>query len=89
MIIQTRKSWDKSYKKLDQKIKNKVFETISIFSENPTNPILHNHKLKWSPYSLRSINVTWDYRILFIELSDNNYELVELIDVWTHSQLYK
>ena len=89
MIIQTRKSWDKSYKKLDQKIKNKVIETISIFSENPTNYILNNHKLKWLQNNLRSINVTWDYRILFVELSNNTYELVEFVDIWTHSQLYK
>jgi mRNA-degrading endonuclease YafQ of YafQ-DinJ toxin-antitoxin module len=38
---------------------------------------------------LRSINVTWDYRIIFRKLSDNTYEIVELIKVWTHSELYK
>jgi hypothetical protein len=34
------------------------------------------------------LDVTGDLRIIFRELSDGEYELVELLDLWTHSQLY-
>lgn len=35
------------------------------------------------------IDVTGDLRIIFKELSNWKYEIVELYNVWTHSQLYK
>jgi mRNA-degrading endonuclease YafQ of YafQ-DinJ toxin-antitoxin module len=62
---------------------------LILFSENYSDKKLNNHALKWDFLWLRSINVTWDYRIIFKDLSNNTYEIVELIKVWTHSELYK
>ena len=89
MIIKKHKLFEKSYSKLSDKLKIKVNETLILFSENHFDKKLNNHALKWDFIWLRSINVTWDYRIIFREMSDNNYEIVELIKVWTHSELYK
>ena len=86
-IINT-KSFIKTYLKLDRKTQNKTDKTLLVFSENPFDNTLHNHKLHWEYENCRSIDVTWDYRIIFRELSDNTYELIELLKVWTHSQLY-
>ena len=42
------------------------------------------HKLKWDYGTYRSINVTWDYRIIF-RIVDN---AVFIDEFWTHSELY-
>jgi len=89
MIIKKHKFFDKNYSKLSEKLKIKVNNALILFNKNYSDKSLNNHALKWDFLWLRSINVTWDYRIVFRELSDNTYEVVELIKVWTHSELYK
>ena len=88
MIVKYSKKFKKSYKKLDSKIKEKSKIRINIFEKNPFFPDLNNHKLKWEYKWHRSINITWDYRAIFRELWDWNYEFIEFIDIWTHSFLY-
>ena len=88
MVIKKHKQFTKKYAKLNLKIQLKTDETLIKFVKNPFDRILNNHPLNWDYKGLRSINVTWDFRIIFRELSNNTYELVELIDVWTHSELY-
>lgn len=88
MIIKSKKSFDKSYKKLDLKIKNKFKERLKIFVKNPFDKILDNHALTWNYKGHRSIDITWDFRAIFKEYPDWTYEFVEFIDIWTHSQLY-
>lgn len=76
------------YLKLNRKIQDKADETIVLFANNPFNERLKNHKLHWKYGECRSIDITGDYRIVFKELSNDMYELVELLKIWTHSQLY-
>jgi len=90
MQIKRHKRFTKAFIELHSKVADKVIETITIFSENPFDIRLRNHALQWKRYQgFRSLDVTGDYRIIFKELSDGTYELIELVDVWTHSQLYK
>ncbi len=89
MIIKKHKLFDKSYSKLSEKLKIKVKETLILFGKNYFDKKLNNHALKWDFIGLRSMNVTADYRIIFRELSDGKYEIIELMKVWTHSELYK
>lgn len=65
MLIRRTKWFDRSFKTLDVKIKNKAIATIDLFMENPFHSLLNNHKLTGSLAGLSSINVTGDYRILF------------------------
>ncbi len=88
MKLLYKKSFIKSYNKYNQSIKNKVKARLSIFIENPFDERLHNHWLHGLHQWERSINITGDMRIIFKELSEWKYEIVELIDMWTHSQLY-
>lgn len=88
MKIEYKKSYRKSFSKLDKRIKEKAIERIAIFIRNPFEPILNNHALIWNLQWKRSINITWDYRAIFIEHSNWTYEFVEFTDFWTHSQLY-
>ena len=92
MKLIERKKFRKNIEKSDISIKRKVRKTLSIFFYNPFALQLNNHALKGSRKWQRSINVTGDRRIIFKKLSDGQYELVELIELielWTHSQIYK
>ena len=70
-------------------MRDKVKDVLQIFIENPMDKELRNHGLEWKYKWKRSIDVTGDLRIIFKELSNWRYELVEICDVWTHAQLYK
>lgn len=89
MKVLYKKSFIKSYEVLSLKLKDKVKDTLSLFIKNPKDKILNNHWLEWKYKWKRSINVAWDMRIIFQELSQWKYELVELYNIRTHSQLYK
>lgn len=88
MIVKRNKSFIKNYEKLTRKLQDKTDIILIIFSRNPFLESLWNHTLSWKYEWCRSIDVTWDYRIIFRVLSDWKYELIELLKVWTHSQLY-
>lgn len=82
-----KKNFDKKLSKLDKNILKKVFATIKRLQEWPPFEREYNvHFLKWDYKWYFSINVTWDYRIIF-DL-DKELNLVYLYDVGTHSQLY-
>ena len=88
MEIRRTRKFIKSYAKLSESYRSKVKATLKSFFINPSNRILNNHSLKWKFSWLRSINVTGDIRIIFRDIWNSSYEIVELIDIWTHSQLY-
>jgi len=88
MIIKFAKKFDKSYHKLPIKIQDKFNEKLILFEEDKLNILLNNHGLSWKLKWLNSINVTWYYRAIFKESSNWEYEFVEFINIWTHSQLY-
>ena len=81
-------SFKKSYRNLDKKIQTKTDQALFLFTQDPFSRILHNHQLYGSLQWCRSINVTWDFRIIFCEVSYGMYEIVEVLDIGTHSQLY-
>lgn len=82
------KKYVKNYQSLDKKIQKKADNTLVLFVENPLNPLLNNHSLKGKFSDYRSINVTGDYRIRIHPLQEKTYEIVEIIDIWTHSKFY-
>lgn len=88
MQIKYKRSYRVSFGKLNLKIKAKVIERLEIFIKSPFDKILNNHALKWTKKWLRTINITGDYRLVFRELSNGSYELVELLDVGSHAKLY-
>ena len=86
MIIHFKKQFKKSLSKFHKKIQIKAKRTICSFTDNPFLKELNNHALKGEYLGMRSINVTGDIRIILVE--HNNYELVEILDIGTHSKLY-
>lgn len=83
------KRFEKSFRKLSLKLQNKTSEVLKIFEKDKFHSWLNNHALKWVYTWLRSLNLTGNYRIIFKEYQEGYIEIIELIDVDTHSELYK
>jgi len=84
MRISYSKNFVKQSKKLSPKLRQKLVTRVSLFVANPLDPQLRNHALKGKFKQYRSIDVTGDYRALYL-LRDNEV-VFDIID--THSQLY-
>jgi len=86
MRIEYSKSFLKDFKKCSVKIRKRFKERLALFIKNPQAILLHNHVLrgKWRGY--RSINVTGDWRAIFVAMQD--YTRVRFYAIGTHSQLY-
>ncbi len=80
------KSFLKSYAKLPTGVKNKFFQRVQLFLDEPDHPILHIHALKGDMAPLQSMNITGDYRALFT--IDNKKKHIIFYKIGTHSELY-
>ena len=80
------RTFSKAYDKVDFKIRKSVRKRINIFIRDPFCDVLNNHMLTGEYSGFRSINITGDWRALFIELKDGQ---VKFMFLGTHSQLYK
>lgn len=84
------KRFDKQLSKAPTNIKKAFRQRLSLFLENKHHPQLHNHTLKGRYEGMRSINVTGDWRAIYIEKFVPHDQRVIIFHVLgTHSQLYK
>ncbi len=86
MQVDLHRDFNKAYAKLSIKQKENVKKVIFLFKNNPHDPILRNHALHGKHKGHRAISVGGDLRIVFVE--ENNYEIVEILNVGTHTQVY-
>jgi len=86
MKIKYHKRFEKQFKKLPEKIKNKVLEVIEIFVNDPHDKKLLNHNLKGNLLGKKAISVNSDLRIIFEEF--DSYTLVIFLDLGTHNRIY-
>jgi len=87
MKVKYHKRFEKQFKKLLEKDKQKVLKTIEIFVINPHHNILRNHSLKGALSGKRSISAGSNLRIIFEEIND--YTLVIFLDLGRHNRVYK
>ncbi len=87
MQLNTKKSFDKMYNKLQKRDKIKVRKAVDLFTKNPTHKDLRNHSVSPKYPWCRSIDVWFDLRIILKE-DEEWYKIVTLLKVWTHSELY-
>lgn len=80
------KKFKKSYKKLPAKVQLAAKQRLSLFASDPLNNILNNHALRGIYEGCRSINITGDFRIIYFQESNGD---ILLVDIGTHSQLFK
>jgi len=59
-------------------------ERLSLFIQDPQNPLLKDHKLIGSLKNLRAFSVTGDVRIIY-KITN---EILELYDIGSHNQVY-
>lgn len=76
----------KKFDRLEKKQKQKVRDAIEVFTKNPQNPTLRNHKLKGKLDGKRAISAGYDLRIVFEE--KGGYLEVIMIAVGKHEEVY-
>ncbi len=86
MNVLFHRNFEKHYKRLQKREKNRFKEKIQVFLKDEFDPILNNHPLKGKYKGYRSINVTGDLRAVYKRLIRNKVIFV-VID--KHSNLYK
>lgn len=81
--------FDKQLKKSPLEIKIAFRKRLEIFIQDSTNPQLHDHQLSGKLKNYRSINITGDWRAIYLPSKDNNGITITFIAIGTHSQLYR
>ncbi len=85
MQIILHKSFVKSFMKLRPGEQEKFRERRDIFLDDTFHPLLNNHALHGKFAGVRSINITGDLRVLYVEL---DARVVEFLTIATHAELY-
>ena len=79
------KKFRKTYNKLDISIREKFKARVRLFKENKFNELLRNHSVDPPYKNTRSINITGDYRALFIEMDG---DAIFFTNIGAHGELY-
>ncbi len=85
MRISRSPRFDRRYKKLLTKIKDRAEEREAVFKLNPFDLRLETHKLHGKQKDEWSYSIGYDYRITFIFLENGD---VIYTDVGTHDEVY-
>ncbi len=75
----------KMYAKVSKKIKTDFENRLNLFRVDRRHPLLDDHALSGQYFGYRSINITGDFRAVYIEVSKNIFRFVA---IGTHHQLY-
>lgn len=79
--IRIYQQFEKSYKKLSQKVKARAAIKERVFRENPFHPTLKTHKLHGKEKEMWAFWINQKYRIKFIFLEEG---VVLFLDIGTH-----
>lgn len=89
--------WDSSFKRAFRRVtrrrltlREKIFRTLEILSENPFEPELRVHRLRGELVGLWACWVEYDCRIVFALEPDphGGDGLIVLVDIGTHEDVY-
>ncbi len=79
------KKFEKKLDKLDAHIIKAFYKRFELFCEDSFSTLLNNHSVNPPYHNTRSINITGDYRALFIEETETS---ILFTNIGTHSELY-
>jgi len=85
MRITVSPRFEKNYKSLPKRIKQKAKEQELFFRKNPFDPCLKTHRLTGREKEAWAFSINYSYRIKFIFLTEDE---VLFLDVGTH-EIYK
>jgi addiction module RelE/StbE family toxin len=80
-----KEKFNKNYTKLNNKLKTKFEERLTLFNKEPCSRLLNLHKLNGEYEGTWSINITGDYRAIFYKKTE---EIMVFINIGTHSELF-
>lgn len=76
-------------KRIDVRIRKSTKKKFQTFSKSPFEPELNNHALRDKYVGCRSIDITADYRAIYIEKDGGGEEVVAYFFLFgTHKELY-
>lgn len=84
MQVVFRKTFQKRFKKLPKKVRERFGVRLKSLLANE-NALLNIHTLTGDLYPLQNMNVTADYRALFLKDNDK----ITFYEIGTHSELYE
>lgn len=84
MKIRYSKGFIRQAEKLPPKLQLQLYERMNLFRKDPLSSKLSNHPLRGKYSAYRSINITGDYRALYLQKENE----VIFDRIGTHSQLY-
>lgn len=79
------KGFVKQFKKLSPQQKERFYERLELFKQNPHDKVLRDHALKGKYQGYRSIDIQGDLRAVY-KVQGDSLAIFALIG--THSQLY-
>ncbi len=86
MQIEFHRLFRRKYKRVPPKIRSRFNERLFIFKENIFYPQLNNHFLTGNKEGQWSINVTGDWRAIYVFRNENT---AVFIDIDKHNNFYK
>lgn len=89
MPIRFDRRFTKSFNKTPTKIQSSFQKRLDVFLENTLNPILNNHALTGEYSGCHSINITGDWRAIYVEEIISGAKSIVFVAIGTHSQLYR
>lgn len=86
MKVTFHRYFNKEYWKLSKDLRYGVDERITLFIENPRNPILNLHPLKGKYKNHQSINISGDIRAIYKMISN---DMAVFVAIGPHNKLYR
>jgi addiction module RelE/StbE family toxin len=89
MTIKPHPKYKKAYQKRIKphpELVARATHRLTLFQQNPSNPLLKDHALKGSDQHLRAFSISGDIRIIYQQLDQDT---VLFLDIGTHNQVYR
>lgn len=79
----------RKFVKRNSQLETKIMQTLQLMEEDVFDVQLGSHSLQGKLLGLKACSCGYDCRILFtIEISDNKTEMIVLLDIGTHDEVY-
>ncbi|MBI5412556.1 type II toxin-antitoxin system mRNA interferase toxin, RelE/StbE family [Candidatus Peregrinibacteria bacterium] len=89
MRIEFSKEFRRDLRHLNDKQFEQFKKRLTLFANQPSHPLLHNHQLKGKLKGYCSFNITGDLRVQYrIEGNLEHGTVIKMVCIGTHSQLY-
>lgn len=89
MIVRYDPDFLQDFKQANVRIRKSFKQKLEIFTKNPFDPQLNNHTLQREYMGCKSIDITNDWRAIYVEKIEEEDVVAYFIALGTHDELYK